>query len=81
MDSHIKRIRGQHPKSTLVPYVNHLNALAAVAYDQVDALRTNAVTAEFLLSSLYRNDLFAVLDVRGDTVADINFAVSARYPL
>ncbi|MFP0195012.1 transporter substrate-binding domain-containing protein [Pseudomonas sp. PHC1] len=80
-DAHIKRIQEQHPNSILVPYVNHLNALAAVAYDQVDALRTNAVTAEFLLSSFYRNDLFSSPDPGAGSTADINFAVSARYPL
>lgn len=80
-DSHIKRIQDQYPKSTLIPYVNHLNALAALAYDQVDAFRTNAVTAEFLLSSFYRNDLYITADTGASGVADINFAVSTRLPL
>lgn len=79
-DSHIKRIQDQHPKSTLLPYVNHLNAFAALAYDQVDAVRTNAVTAEFLLSSFYRNDLYIAADANAGTGADINFAISARQP-
>ncbi|MCY7261886.1 transporter substrate-binding domain-containing protein [Pseudomonas protegens] len=80
-DSHIKRIQDQHPKSKLIPYINHLNALAALAYDQVDAVRTNAVTAEFLLSSFYRNDLFITADPNAGSVADINFAVNAKSPL
>ncbi|MFJ2550210.1 transporter substrate-binding domain-containing protein [Pseudomonas sp. NPDC087612] len=79
-DSHIKRIQEQHPRSKLVPYVNHLNALAALAYDQVDVVRTNAVTAEFLLSSYYRNSLYITADANAGGVADINFAVSVRYP-
>jgi two-component system, NarL family, sensor histidine kinase EvgS len=80
-DLHIKRIQDLYPKSTLVPFTNHLNAIAALAYDQVDAVRTNAVTAEFLLSSYYSNDLTVITDAGASGVADINFAVSTRSPL
>lgn len=80
-DTHIKRIKDQYSQSKLVPYVSHLNALAGLAYGQVDAFRTNAVTAEFLLSSYYRNDLYIVDDPAARNEADINFAVNARQPL
>lgn len=79
--SHIQRIQSQYPQSTPVPYTNYLNALADLAYGQVDAFRTNAVTAEFLLSSYRRNDLYIVNDVAAPDVADINFAINAREPL
>lgn len=81
VDSHIKRIQDQYPQRTLVPYTNYLNALAGLAYDQVDAFRTNAVTAEFLLSSYYRNELYIVDDSAASNGADINFAINARQPL
>lgn len=54
--------------------------MAALAYGQIEAFRTNAITAEFLISRLYRNKLFIVGNAASPNVADINFAVSARTP-
>lgn len=79
-DPHVKRIQDQFPHSKLVRYVNHLNALTGLAYDQVDAFRTNAVTAEFLLSSFTSSNFFIADDNEAPRVADINFAVSAQQP-
>ena len=75
-----QQLHAQYPDSTLIRYSSHLNAMAALAYGQVEALRTNAITAEFLISRLYRNKLFIVGNAASPNVADINFAVSARTP-
>lgn len=79
-DPHVKRIQDQFPHSKLVRYVNHMNALTGLAYDQVDAFRTNAVTAEFLLSSLAYNNLYIADAREAPHVADINFAVNSQQP-
>lgn len=79
-DAHVKRIQDQFPHSKLVRYVNHLNALTGLAYDQVDAFRTNAVTAEFLLSNFTSSNFYIADDKSGPRVADINFAVSTQQP-
>ncbi|KTC63566.1 hypothetical protein AO262_24355 [Pseudomonas fluorescens ABAC62] len=78
---HLQRIKDQYPNSQLIPYVNHMNALAGLAYDQVDAFRTNAVTAQYLLSSFQRNNLYIAEDGGATRAADINFAVNSQYPL
>lgn len=75
-----QQLHQQYPNSTLVRYTSHLNAMAALAYGQVEALRTNAVTAEFLISRFYRNKLFIVGNAASPNIADINFAVSVRSP-
>lgn len=73
-------LHAQYPDSSLIRYSSHLNAMAALAYGQIEAFRTNAITAEFLISRLYRNKLFIVGNAASPNVADINFAVSARTP-
>ena len=75
-----QQIRQQYPNSTLVRYTSHLNAMAALAYGQIEAFRTNAITAEFLISRFYRNKLFIVGNAASPNTADINFAVSVRSP-
>ncbi|WP_438866558.1 transporter substrate-binding domain-containing protein [Pseudomonas sp. L1(2025)] len=74
------QLRQQYPHSTLVRVTRHLNAMAALAYDQVDAFRTSAITAEFLISRFYRNDLHIAGNAPAPNIADINFGVSARAP-
>lgn len=79
-DSHIRQVKEKYPKSILVPYTDHLNAIAGLAYDQADVLCTDAVTAEFLISRFYRNDVYIAGDAASDSTADLDFAVSVRLP-
>jgi two-component system sensor histidine kinase EvgS len=70
----------QYPNSTPIRYSYFLNAMTALAYDQVDAVRTNAITAEYLISHFYRNELRVAGNAASPNIADINFAVSVRAP-
>ncbi|MDY7536389.1 transporter substrate-binding domain-containing protein [Pseudomonas sp. Bout1] len=74
------QLRQQYPGSTLVPFTNHLNAMAALAYGQIDAVRTNAITAEYLISRFYRNELVIAGNAVAPNIADINFSVSVHAP-
>ncbi|WP_249490798.1 transporter substrate-binding domain-containing protein [Pseudomonas sp. HS6] len=74
------RLKEAYPQSTLVPYTDYLNAIAGLAYDQADVFQTDAVTAEFLISRFYRNDVYIVGDAVSGGVADLDFAVSIRQP-
>lgn len=78
--SQTRELKALFPNSTLVPYTDHLNALAGVAYDQADVFITDAVSAEFLISRFYRNDLYIADDANSLGAADLNFAVSTRRP-
>lgn len=76
----IEQLKRQYPETSLVRYTNHLNALAGLAYDQTDAFITNAITAEFLISRYYRNEVHIASDAAAPNVADINFGVSKLQP-
>ena len=75
-----QQLREQYPDSTLVRYSSHLNAMAALAYDQIDAFQTNALTAEYLISHFYRNDVYIAGNAMSPNIADSNFAVSVKTP-
>ncbi|UZM16318.1 transporter substrate-binding domain-containing protein [Pseudomonas kielensis] len=79
-DSKVKQLQAQYPQSTLVPYTGALSAISGLAYDQTDIFCTDAVTAQFLISRFYRNDVYVVDDVAPVLVTDLNFAVSVRQP-
>lgn len=79
-DSNAKLLQKQYPHSTLVPYADPLNALSALAYDQADVFCTDAVTAQFIISRFYRNDVYVVGDVTPAPATDLNFAVSVGQP-
>ncbi|MFJ9990399.1 transporter substrate-binding domain-containing protein [Pseudomonas putida] len=78
---HLQRIQAQYPNSQLLPFSRHMTALAALAYNQVDAFRTNGVTAEYLLPNFQRKNLYVVEEKGAPRVANINFAVSNQHPL
>lgn len=79
-DTQQESLGKQYPNSKLIRYTNRLNGMAALAYDQIDALRTNAITAEFLISRFYRNKLAIAGNAASPNIADINFSVSVRSP-
>ncbi|MFL1552003.1 ATP-binding protein [Pseudomonas sp. D47] len=74
------RLRQRYPGATLISYTNHLTALTALTYNQVDAMRSGAITAEYLTSRFYRDDVYVADDADVSPQADIDFAVSAWRP-
>lgn len=75
------RLQERYPQATLIPFNNHLSALTALAYDQVDGVRSGSLTAEYLMARFYPNDVHIVGAADPHSKADLNFAVSASQPL
>ncbi len=74
------RLRQRYPGATLISYTNHLTALTALAYNQVDAMRSGSITAEYLISRFFRDDVYVADGADVSPQANINFAVSAWQP-
>ncbi len=74
------RLRQRYPGAILIPYTSHLTALTALAYNQVDAMRSDAITAEYLTSRFFRDDIYVADDADVSPQANLNFAVSAWQP-
>ena len=73
------QLHRRYPDATLLQHSDTLNALASVMYGQADAVWTDAIAAQFIIRQRYSNELYIVADASVGS-ADINFAVSDRYP-
>lgn len=74
------RLRIRYPKATLISFTDYLTALTALAYKQIDGVHTGSITAEYLSSRFFRDEVYVEEEADSFSKANINFAVSAWRP-
>ncbi|ARU88920.1 transporter substrate-binding domain-containing protein [Pseudomonas sp. M30-35] len=75
----IERARAQYPQARLVLYNSRQNAIAALVYGQVDALWSDAASADYLIKRAYFNQAVVGGEARNPAF-NLGFAVSTNQP-
>lgn len=75
----VERVRAQYPLAELKRYDRQESALAALIYGQVDALWSDAASADYLIKRAYFNQAVAGGEAKAPAF-NIGFAVSAEQP-